>query len=149
MEQASNEKTFRLEIVSAERNLFSGEASFVVVPGVDGELGIYRNHTPLLTKIKPGTLKFQASNESEETLFFVAGGFLEVQPTYASGYPNGMGSYTPPYYNPYDPTLVSHLKQNEREWSMLFPRYYSNWLNKKNHFDLVYNTLKEFIDVRS
>ena len=81
MQQASNSKTFRLEIVSAERNLFSGEASFVVVPGVDGELGIYPNHTPLLTKIKPGTLKFHAKDESVETLFFVAGGFLEVQPT--------------------------------------------------------------------
>mgnify|MGYP001160988932 CR=1 FL=1 len=81
MEQASNSKTFRLEIVSAERNLFSGEASFVVVPGVDGELGVYPNHTPLLTKIKPGTLKFRVKDESEETLFFVAGGFLEIQPT--------------------------------------------------------------------
>ena len=75
--------------------------------------------------------------------------FLEVQPTYASGYPNGMGSYTPPYYNPYDPTLVTHLKQNEPEWSKLFPRYYNDWLDKKNHFNLVYKTLKEFIDVRS
>ena len=81
MEQSSNAKTFRLEIVSAERSLFSGEANFVVVPGVDGELGIFPNHTPLLTKIKPGTLKFHAKDESEETLFFVAGGFLEVQPT--------------------------------------------------------------------
>ena len=81
MERASNAKTFRLEIVSAERSLFSGEANFVVVPGVDGDLGIFPNHTPLLTKIKPGTLKFRAKDESEETLFFVAGGFLEVQPT--------------------------------------------------------------------
>ena len=81
MERSSNAKTFRLEIVSAERSLFSGEANFVVVPGVDGELGIFPNHTPLLTKIKPGTLKFHAKDESEETLFFVAGGFLEVQPT--------------------------------------------------------------------
>ena len=81
MEQSSNAKTFRLEIVSAERSLFSGEANFVVVPGVDGELGIFPNHTPLLTKIKPGTLKFHAKDEPEETLFFVAGGFLEVQPT--------------------------------------------------------------------
>ena len=81
MERSSNAKTFRLEIVSAERSLFSGEANFVVVPGVDGELGIFPNHTPLLTKIKPGTLKFHAKDEPEETLFFVAGGFLEVQPT--------------------------------------------------------------------
>ena len=81
MERSSNAKTFRLEIVSAERSLFSGEANFVVVPGVDGELGIFPNHTPLLTKIKPGTLKLLAKDESDETLFFVAGGFLEVQPT--------------------------------------------------------------------
>ena len=81
MERSSNAKTFRLEIVSAERSLFSGEANFVVVPGVDGELGIFPNHTPLLTRIKPGTLKFHAKDEFEETLFFVAGGFLEVQPT--------------------------------------------------------------------
>ncbi len=81
MEQATNSKTFQLDIVSVERSLFSGEANFVVVPGVDGELGIFPSHTPLLTKIKPGTLKFQAKEESKETLFFVAGGFLEVQPT--------------------------------------------------------------------
>ena len=81
MEQSPDAKTFRLEIVSAERSLYSGEANFVVVPGVDGELGIFPNHTPLLTKIKPGTLKFHAKDESEETLFFIAGGFLEVQPT--------------------------------------------------------------------
>jgi len=81
MEQATKSKTFQLEIVSVERSLFSGKANFVVVPGVDGELGIFPNHTPLLTKIKPGTLKFQAKDESKETLFFVAGGFLEVQPT--------------------------------------------------------------------
>ena len=81
MERSSNAKTFRLEIVSAERSLFAGEANFVVVPGVDGELGIFPSHTPLLTRIKPGTLKFHAKDESEETLFFVAGGFLEVQPT--------------------------------------------------------------------
>ena len=81
MDQSSNAKTFRLEIVSSERSLFSGDANFVVVPGVDGELGIFPNHTPLLTKIKPGTLKFHAKDESEETLFFVAGGFLEVQPS--------------------------------------------------------------------
>ena len=81
MDLSSNAKTFRLEIVSSERSLFSGDANFVVVPGVDGELGIFPNHTPLLTKIKPGTLKFHAKDDSEETFLFVAGGFLEVQPT--------------------------------------------------------------------
>ena len=81
MDQSLSAKTFRLEIVSSERSLFSGDANFVVVPGVDGELGIFPNHTPLLTKIKPGTLKFHAKDDSEETFLFVAGGFLEVQPT--------------------------------------------------------------------
>jgi len=75
--------------------------------------------------------------------------FLEVQPTYSSGYPNGMGSYRPPYYNPYDSTLVNFLQQNEAELSKLFPRYYSNWLDKNNHFNLVYKNLKSYLDVRS
>ena len=81
MEQFSDAKTLRLEIVSAERSLFSGEANFVVVHGRDGQLGIFPNHTPLLTRIKPGTLKFSAKGEYEETLFFEAGGYLEVLPT--------------------------------------------------------------------
>ena len=73
--------------------------------------------------------------------------FLEVQPTYSSGYPpNGGGSYRPPYYNPYDPFLVSFLTENKQELSKLFPKYYFNWLDKKNHFDLVYKNLKSYID---
>jgi len=71
--------------------------------------------------------------------------FLEIQPTYASGYPNGMGAYRPPYYNPYDPFLVNFLQQNEQELSKLLPRYYHNWLDKRNHFDLVYKSLKEYL----
>ena len=73
--------------------------------------------------------------------------FLEVQPTYSSGYPpNGGGSYRPPYYNPYDPFLVNFLTQNKQELSKLFPKYYFNWLDKKNHFDLVYKNLKFYLD---
>lgn len=75
--------------------------------------------------------------------------FLEVQPTYASGYPHGGGNYRPPYYNPYDSTLVSYLQKNEAEWINLFPRYYRNWLDKKNHFNIVYKTLKDYISVRT
>ena len=81
MEEVSKSNNFQLEIVSVEKSLFSGTARFVVVPGIDGELGIYPNHTPLLTKIRPGTLKFKKMESSQETFFFVAGGFLEVQPS--------------------------------------------------------------------
>jgi D-alanine-D-alanine ligase-like ATP-grasp enzyme len=75
--------------------------------------------------------------------------FLEVQPTYASGYPNGMGSYRPPFYNPYDKTLVNYLVENEAELIKLLPIYYNNWLDKNNHFNLVYKNLKASLDVRT
>ncbi len=75
--------------------------------------------------------------------------FLEVQPTYATGYPNNAGSYRPPFYNPYDPNLVNFLVQNKTELEQIIPLYYFNWLDKRNHFDIVYKTLKEYIDVRS
>lgn len=72
--------------------------------------------------------------------------FLEVQPTYASGYPTiGASGYFPPYYNPSEPTLVKFLQDNETELSKMMPRYYFNWLDKQNHFDLVYKFLKEYI----
>ena len=80
MQEEAKINSFKLEIVSVEESLFSGSARFVVVPGIDGELGIFPNHTPLLTKIKPGTLKFMEIDASQEKFFFVAGGFLEVQP---------------------------------------------------------------------
>ncbi len=81
MEANSETNSFQLEIVSVERSLFSGKTNFVVVPGIAGELGIFPKHTPLLTKIKPGTLKFKELNSDKENFFFVAGGFLEVQPS--------------------------------------------------------------------
>ena len=72
--------TIHVDVVSAEESIFSGEAEFVVLPGVAGELGIYPKHTPLLTQIKPGAVRIKVPNETEETLVFVQGGFLEVQP---------------------------------------------------------------------
>tara|TARA_A100001515_G_scaffold140959_2_gene137286 strand:+ start:426 stop:1508 length:1083 start_codon:yes stop_codon:yes gene_type:complete len=75
--------------------------------------------------------------------------FLEVQPTYAAGYPNNMGNYSPPFYNPYDKNLVNFLLQNKSELEQRIPLYYFNWLDKRNHFDIVYKTLKEYIDVRT
>lgn len=71
---------FNLTVVSAERKIFDGQVTSVRVSGVEGELGIYAGHTPLLTAIKPGMVKFTFSDGKEE-LIYVSGGFLEVQPT--------------------------------------------------------------------
>ena len=77
--------TIHVDVVSAEESIYSGEAEFVVLPGVAGELGIYPKHTPLLTQIKPGAVRIKVPNEAEETLVFVQGGFLEVQPNMRDG----------------------------------------------------------------
>ena len=73
--------TMKVDIVSAEEQIFSGEAEFVVLPGIEGELGIYPRHTPLLTEIKPGAVRIKLPGQAEDELVFVQGGFLEVQPT--------------------------------------------------------------------
>jgi F-type H+-transporting ATPase subunit epsilon len=69
-----------VDVVSAEESIFSGEAEFVVLPGEAGELGIYPRHTPLITRIRPGSVRIRVPGEPEEQLIFVAGGILEVQP---------------------------------------------------------------------
>jgi F-type H+-transporting ATPase subunit epsilon len=72
--------TMRVDVVSAEEQIYSGEAEFVVLPGVMGELGIYPRHTPLFTQIKPGAVRIKVPGQTEEEFVFVQGGFLEVQP---------------------------------------------------------------------
>jgi F-type H+-transporting ATPase subunit epsilon len=72
--------TIHIDVVSAEDSIYSGEAEFVVLPGEAGELGIYPRHTPLITRIKPGTVRIQPAGGGAEELIFVAGGILEVQP---------------------------------------------------------------------
>ncbi len=72
-------KTFQVDVVSAEENIFSGQASFVALPGESGELGILPGHTPLISRIRAGAVRIQNDGE-EEQLVFVAGGILEVQP---------------------------------------------------------------------
>ena len=72
--------TIHVDVVSAEEQIYSGEAEFVVLPGESGELGIYPRHTPLITRIKPGTVRIKPEGGGEEELIFVAGGILEVQP---------------------------------------------------------------------
>ena len=72
--------TIHVDVVSAEESLYSGEAEFVVLPGEVGELGIYPRHIPLITRIKPGTVRIKPAGGGDEELIFVAGGVLEVQP---------------------------------------------------------------------
>ena len=69
-----------VDVVSAEEQIFSGEAEFAVFPGEAGELGIYPRHTPLLTRVKPGTVRLKIPDRDEFELVYVSGGILEVQP---------------------------------------------------------------------
>ena len=71
--------TIHVNVVSAEESIFSGEARFVALPGESGELGIFPRHTPLITRIKTGSVRIELVDGGEEFIF-VAGGILEVQP---------------------------------------------------------------------
>jgi F-type H+-transporting ATPase subunit epsilon len=72
--------TIHVDVVSAESSIFDGQAEFVALPGESGELGIYPQHTPLITRIKPGAVRIKLADRDEEEFVFVAGGILEVQP---------------------------------------------------------------------
>ena len=71
--------TIRCDIVSAEAEIFHGEATLVVATGEMGELGIAPRHAPLITRLKPGQVRVHAADGSEQ-FFYVSGGILEVQP---------------------------------------------------------------------
>ena len=71
--------TMHCDIVSAEKEIFSGRVAMVVANGTLGELGIMPGHAPLLTGIKPGPVRLKLES-GEEQVFFASGGFLEVQP---------------------------------------------------------------------
>jgi len=68
----------RCEIVSQDRQVFSGEASMIIVPGIQGEMGILPNHAPLLSTLKFGILRVRY--HGQEQVFTIAGGVIEVQP---------------------------------------------------------------------
>jgi F-type H+-transporting ATPase subunit epsilon len=72
--------TIHVDVVSAEESIFEGEAEFVALPGETGELGIFPQHTPLITRIRPGAVRIKVPGRSDEEFVFVAGGILEVQP---------------------------------------------------------------------
>ncbi|MBH80934.1 MAG: F0F1 ATP synthase subunit epsilon [Gammaproteobacteria bacterium] len=71
--------TFHCDIVSAEKEIFSGRVVQLTATGTIGELGILAGHAPLLTGIRPGPVRLQM-DDGEEEVFFASGGFLEVQP---------------------------------------------------------------------
>ena len=73
--------TIHVDVVSAEESIFSGLAEMVVVPGTEGELGIFPRHAPLLTRIRPGSVRIKRPDQAEEELIYVSGGMLEIQPS--------------------------------------------------------------------
>lgn len=72
--------TVHVDVVSAEEEIFSGLVEFAVFPGESGELGIMPRHTPLLTRIKPGTVRLKLPHQDRFEMVYVSGGMLEVQP---------------------------------------------------------------------
>lgn len=70
---------FHLDIVSAEDSIYSGPAEFIVAPALMGEVGVYPQHTPMLTRIKSGLIRIKAPLKEDEDVY-VSGGMLEVQP---------------------------------------------------------------------
>ena len=76
---AAPARTLHVDVVSAHESIYSGEARFVVLPGEAGEIGVYPRHTPLITRVKPGSVRIEKPDGGEEFVF-IAGGILEVQP---------------------------------------------------------------------
>ncbi|HVC49733.1 MAG TPA: F0F1 ATP synthase subunit epsilon [Burkholderiales bacterium] len=72
--------TVHVDVVSAEQMLFSGIAEFVVVPAEMGEIGIYPHHAPLITRMRPGSVRIKEPGKTNEELIYVSGGVLEIQP---------------------------------------------------------------------
>ncbi|MHB1232275.1 MAG: F0F1 ATP synthase subunit epsilon [Burkholderiales bacterium] len=72
--------TIHVDVVSAEALLYSGTAEFVIVPGERGELGVYPRHAPLVTRLKPGSVRVKVPDQEEEELIYVNGGLVEIQP---------------------------------------------------------------------
>jgi len=72
--------TMHVDIVSAEKEIFSGTVEMIVVPGTMGELGILPRHAPLLTRLKPGEVRVDKTGDDGQEFYYISGGLLEVQP---------------------------------------------------------------------
>ena len=75
--------TIHCDIVSAEEEIFSGRAKLIVANGIQGDLGVTYGHAPLLTSLEPGPVRVVMDN-GEEQVYYVSGGYLEVQPNVVS-----------------------------------------------------------------
>ncbi len=71
--------TIQVDIVSAEEQIFTGEAYMVYAPAIQGEIGVAPRHTPLISPLKPGEVRLDMGDGNEE-FFFISGGIIEVQP---------------------------------------------------------------------
>jgi len=72
--------TIHVDVVSAEESIFSGVAEYVTIPAEMGEIGVYPRHAPMLSRVKPGSVRIKIPDQPEEVLFYVSGGIVEVQP---------------------------------------------------------------------
>jgi F-type H+-transporting ATPase subunit epsilon len=77
----NNKTELRHDIVSAEKEIFSGNVLSVAVTGKMGEIGVAPGHSPLITNLKPGNVQAVLSDTDDEEIFYISGGMLEVQPT--------------------------------------------------------------------
>lgn len=75
--------TIRVDIVSAEGHIWSGDANLLIAPAKMGDVGIAPRHAPMMTSLRPGEIRVQRDGQ-EELFFYVTGGILEVQPTQIS-----------------------------------------------------------------
>ncbi len=71
--------TIKVEVVDSEKQIFSGDVEYLVVPGSEGEIGIFPNHVPLISKLKPGVLRLQLPGEQKQAIFASSGGFVEIR----------------------------------------------------------------------
>jgi len=74
-------RVMHCDIVSVEGGLYSGQATMIIVTGSEGDLGITPGHAPLITALKPGPIRVINTNEDKEEIFYLSGGFIEVQAT--------------------------------------------------------------------
>lgn len=76
--------TIKVDIVDTEKRIFCKEVSYLVVPAILGEMGIYPNHIPIIAKLKAGVLRLHLPNEDKEEIFAISGGFLEINKNVAT-----------------------------------------------------------------
>jgi F-type H+-transporting ATPase subunit epsilon len=76
--------TLQVDIVSAEKQLFSGTAEMVVAPTVNGEIGILPRHSQLITRLQPGEVRVTVPDQEQPISIYVSGGILEVQPNHVT-----------------------------------------------------------------